>query len=105
MSCFFSILTFQQNDLKIGTFDIVLCFLPSIKHRTIIEQISSHKSEIEDYSKNLKSLIQVPEVAKNNKTKGKKTNVNKPVKPKAKSEAALARDEARYVILGITQKF
>ena len=38
----------------------------------------------------------VPEVVKNNKTKGKKTNMNKPIKPKAKSEASIARDEARY---------
>lgn len=44
---------------------------------------------------------QVAEVPKNNKTKVKKgvnRNVNKPIKPKEKSEAAKARDEARYMI-------
>ena len=34
-------------------------------------------------------------MVKNNKTKGKKNGVNKPIKPKEKSEAAKARDEAR----------
>ena len=50
-------------------------------------------------------MFQAPEVVKNNKTKGKKVNLNKPIKPKAKSEAALARDEARYGIKEIIQKF
>lgn len=38
-------------------------------------------------------------MVKNNKTKAKKTNVNKPIKPKAKSEASIARDEARKKML------
>jgi len=44
-------------------------------------------------------VVKAPEVAKNNKTKGKKNNVNKPIKPKAKSEASIARDEARKKML------
>merc|ERR1711997_974790 len=40
-------------------------------------------------------IVKAPEVVKNNKTKGKKNGVNKPIKPKEKSEAAKARDEAR----------
>jgi len=63
-----------------------------------VEQIHKRFDDLVELKKR-NWVAKVPEVAKNNKTKGKKTNVNKPVKPKAKSEAALARDEARKKML------
>jgi len=63
-----------------------------------VEQIHKRFDDLVELKKR-NWVAKVPEVAKNNKTKGKKINVNKPVKPKAKSEAALARDEARKKML------
>jgi len=63
-----------------------------------VEQIHKRFDDLIELKK-INWVVKAPEVVKNNKTKGKKVNVNKPIKPKAKSEAALARDEARKKML------
>lgn len=63
-----------------------------------IEQIHRRFGALRELKK-LNWIVKAPEVVKNNKTKGKKTNMNKPIKPKAKSEASIARDEARRKML------
>jgi len=63
-----------------------------------VEQIHKRFDDLIELKK-MNWVVKAPEVVKNNKTKGKKVNLNKPIKPKAKSEAALARDEARKKML------
>merc|ERR1711874_818799 len=63
-----------------------------------VEQIHKRFDDLIELKKR-NWVVKAPEVVKNNKTKGKKTNVNKPIKPKAKSDAAIARDEARKKML------